>query len=398
MTKTIGKDLNILIVDDEPNIRRVLEVIFLKEGFKVLTAENGRKAIEIANTEHVDVLISDLIMPDLTGVEVLSQIKNIHPSCAAIIVTAYGTIRSAVEATRAGAFDYLQKPFDVDEVRLMVKKALEFSRSPASTRSTKPQLKNSETDILQCKSAAMQAVYRIVERAANSRTTVLIRGESGTGKELIARALHTNGSRSDKPFVAVNCAALPETLIESELFGHEKNAFTGATTARAGRFEMAHTGTLFIDEVGDMPGNVQIKLLRVLQEREIERLGSSKSIKIDVRLVAATNRNLELAMADNKFRDDLYHRLNIIGIDMPPLREREEDIMPLAHHFLSKLVPVNDRCIKSFHPDIEPILLRYSWPGNVRELENVIERGVVLAESDSLVFTPDLLPNSLLKE
>lgn len=386
-----------LVADDQPNIRRLLEALFTKEGFQVFVAENGQKAVELAAANPIDILISDLIMPDMTGVEVLQKIKSLHPNSTAIIVTAYGTIKSAVEATRCGAYDYLQKPFDNEDIRRIVKRAMEQKNSappapPAVPKMTATKSGNLRMDAVVGGSEKMQEIYRLVERAAESRATVLIRGESGTGKELVARALHFNSPRKDKPFIAVSCAALPDTLLESELFGHEKNAFTGAATARAGRFELAHQGTLFLDEIGDISPQTQIKMLRVLQEWEFERIGSSKPIKVDVRLVAATNKDLEKAVADEKFRQDLYYRLNIISITLPPLRDRAEDIPRLSEHFLAKFSKQNGRHITQIAPDTLKKLTAYHWPGNVRELENVIERGIVLSEKDTDTLTMDLLP------
>lgn len=392
-----AKKNTILIADDEPNIRRVFEAMFVKEGYTVLTAENGKRALDLASTNAIDVLISDLIMPDITGVEVLQKVKQLHPHCAAIIITAYGTIKSAVEAMRLGAFSYLQKPFDMDEVRLVIKKAVEHHDLMAENQELKQQLKTTvHLDSLDCVSGKMQDVYKIVQRVADSRATVLIRGESGTGKELIARALHYNSPRANKPFVAVSCAALPESLLESELFGYEKNAFTGAVAAKPGRFELANTGSLFLDEIGDIPPATQIKLLRVLQEWEFERIGATKSTKVDVRLIAATNKDLEKGVENETFRSDLYYRLNIVSVFLPSLRERPEDIPSLVEHFLDKYNKQNGRKIKSVPQETWDMLAAYRWPGNVRELENAIERSVVLSERDARVLTPDLMPMPVL--
>ncbi|HLK58987.1 MAG TPA: sigma-54 dependent transcriptional regulator [Chthonomonadaceae bacterium] len=396
MSQTTTKPGTILVADDEPNIRRVFEAMFTKEGHTVLTAENGKRALALASAHPIDMLISDLIMPDMSGVEVLQKVKQLHPHCSALIVTAYGTIKSAVEAMKYGAFNYLQKPFDMEEVRLLVRKGLEQRALQAEAPQQTPQGKTSvKLDSLDCTSARMQEVYQIVERAADSRATVLIRGESGTGKELIARALHTNSPRAGKPFIAVSCGALPETLLESELFGHEKNAFTGAAAAKPGRFELANQGTLFLDEIGDIPPTVQIKLLRVLQEWEFERIGATKSVKVDVRLIAATNKDLEKAVADGTFRNDLYYRLNIVTIFVPPLRERAEDIPTLAERFLAKFNKENGRKISKIPQETWTMLQAYSWPGNVRELENAIERAVVLSERTADTLTPDLLPRTI---
>jgi DNA-binding NtrC family response regulator len=384
----------ILVADDEPNIRRVIEAMFSKEGYSVLTAENGKRALALASGNPVDVLISDLIMPDMNGVELLQKVKQLHPSCAAIIVTAYGTIKSAVEAMRYGAYTYLQKPFDMDEVRVVVKKALEHRTLVAENIELKQQLKtNYKVDSMVGSSGKMQDVYKVIERVADTRATVLIRGESGTGKELVARALHFSSARASKPLVAVSCAALPETLLESELFGYEKNAFTGAVAAKAGRFEMANQGTLFLDEIGDITPATQIKLLRVVQEWEFERIGGTKTVKVDVRLIAATNKDLEKQVEEEKFRQDLYYRLNIVSIFLPPLRDRPEDIPSLVEHFLVKSAKINNRPkLKKVHPDTWQSLQAYRWPGNVRELENAVERAVVLADPGVDTITPDMMP------
>jgi DNA-binding NtrC family response regulator len=382
----------LLVADDEPNIRRVLEAMFSKDGFTVFTAENGKRAIEIASKNPVDVLISDLIMPDMTGVEVLRAVKLARPDCAAILITAFGTIKSAVEAMRLGAYNYITKPFDVDEVRLMVKKALEGRGSSEVAAPIGGTRSGYQTESIVGLNPSMQELYTLIKRAAGSKATVLIRGESGSGKELVARALHSNSPRAAKPFVPVNCAALSETLLESELFGHEKNAFTGAAAQKPGRFEMANGGTLFLDEIGEIPPAVQVKLLRVLQEREYERVGGTKSVRVDVRLVAATNKDLEKAVKEGEFREDLYYRLQVIQLAVPPLRERREDIRDLAEHFLRKYNAENGRKIKSISPEALELLVKYDFPGNVRELENAIERAVVLADASDSVITPDLLP------
>lgn len=385
----------ILVADDEPNIRRVLSALFEKSSFTVLTAENGRRAVELAKAHEVDVLISDLIMPDMSGVDVLREVRAIHPLCAAIIVTAYGTIKTAVEAMRIGAYDYITKPFDVDDVVALVKRAIaDQGRSPEPARKpTKPQTRR--YDEIVGTSAPMQELYDMVERVADSRATVLIRGESGTGKELIARALHFGSARSEKPFVPVSCAALPETLLESELFGHEKNAFTGANAQKPGRFELANHGTLFLDEVAEIPLPLQVKLLRVLQEREFERIGGTKSIKVDVRVISATNKDVEKAVADGEFREDLYYRLQVIQLYVPPLRERIEDIAALTKHFVQRYATENDRKVSEVTPETLDLLQHYSFPGNVRELENIVQRAVVIADRDTTVLTPDLLPSTV---
>ena len=388
----------LLIADDEANIRRVLEAIFKKDGYNVLVGENGLHAIELAATNKIDVLITDLIMPDMNGVELLQKIKEKHPDLIAVMITAYATIKTCVDAMRYGAADYITKPFDMNEIRAVVKRAVtraqevEEASTPAAGA---PARKKSTTSMSSAASPAMRDTLDMVERVAPSRTTVLIRGESGTGKELIARSLHQQSDRADGPFVAVSCAALSETLLESELFGHEKNAFTGAVTEKKGRFELAHGGTLFLDEIGDIPAPVQIKLLRVLQQREFERVGGTKTIKVDVRLVAATNADLEQLIKDSKFREDLYYRIQVIQIVLPPLRERTEDVPLLVKDFLQRFSAENGRNITSVTPEAMSALESYYWPGNVRELENVVERCVVMSSPDATSIEFGLLPSMI---
>ncbi|MCL6520740.1 MAG: sigma-54 dependent transcriptional regulator [Armatimonadetes bacterium] len=387
----------ILIVDDEPNIRRVLDAVFTKEKYQVFTAENGKKALDIIATEPgLSVMLCDLIMPDLNGIEVLKAAKELNPNLSVVMITAHGTIKSAVDAMKLGAFDYVTKPFDMDEIKLIVKNAYERSRLLGENIELKQELKaRYRFDNIVGSSTKMQEVYKIVERVANSNATVLIRGESGTGKELIARAIHYNSPRSSKPFIAVSCAALPETLLESELFGHEKGAFTGAIGQKAGRFELAHQGTLFLDEVPEISPSVQVKLLRALQEREFERVGGTKTIKVDVRVIAATNRNLEELVEHGQFRADLYYRLQVIQIFLPPLRERREDIPELVEFFINKYNKANNKEVKGVSSQVMDLFMKYNWPGNVRELENAIERGVVLTEPGADLITPDLLPMTI---
>ncbi len=385
----------LLIADDEPNIRRVLQAIFVKDGYDVHVAENGVKAMEWASANPVTLLITDLIMPDMNGVELIQKVKQKHPDAVAIVITAYATIKTCVDAMRYGASDYITKPFDMDEIRAVVKRAVaraaEYQAAAGST--SKSSGKAPPSLLANAISPVMQEIITTVSRAAASRATVLIRGESGTGKELVARALHEQSDRTSGPFVPISCAALSETLLESELFGHEKNAFTGAATEKKGRFELAHGGTLFLDEIGDISGAVQVKLLRVLQQREFERVGGTKTIKVDVRVVAATNGDLEQLIKDGKFREDLYYRLQVIQIVMPPLRQRTEDIPLLVSQFLHKFNAENEAKIESFSAEAMMHVLSYPWPGNVRELENVVERCVVMADPNAKTVSADLLPS-----
>lgn len=388
--------LTLLIVEDQAGHRRVLEAHFSK-SYRVLVAEHGERALEIAAQQPIHLAIIDLILPGaMHGLEVLQRMLQMHPNAMAIMITARPTIRTAVQAMKDGAFDYVEKPIDLDELKAKVDRAAEqyrqreevmrYSSQPSDTLDLSGLVGNSEP---------MQEVYRMIQKVAASNATVLIRGESGTGKELVAKAIHRNSSRAKGPFIAVSCAALPETLLESELFGHEKNAFTGATASRQGRFELAHRGTLFLDEIGEVSPAIQVKLLRVLQEHEFERLGGTKTIKVDVRLITATNKDLKKMVEQNAFREDLYYRLHVIEIYLPPLRERRDDIPLLVEHFLRRYNEENGRRLQAVTPEAMELLTRYHWPGNVRELENTIERAVVLADPEAEWLTPDLLPSSI---
>ena len=394
MSKKTG---NILVVDDEPNIRRVLEAVLSKDGHKVQTAENGRRGREIlAENASIDILVTDLIMPDINGIELLEAAKEINPGLSVLMITAHGTIQSAVDAMKLGALDYITKPFDLDEIKQVVKNALE-RRSLNSSKPKPPSCAPGSSAIVHCdnmvgSSQSMLDVFKMVERVKDSRASVLIRGESGTGKEGIARALHFSSIRSAQPFVPVACVALSEQLLQSELFGHEKGSFTGAIGQKKGRFELANHGTLFLDEIGDIPPTVQMMLLRVIQEREFERVGGNETIKVDVRMVTATNQKLEKLVEDGKFREDLFYRLQVVTVNMPPLRERADDIPALVEHFVGMYSPDNAKCIEFADPETLELFNAYRWPGNVRELENTIERAVVLADPDAKLITPDLLP------
>jgi len=384
----------ILVVDDELNIRRVLERAFAKEGYQVYTAEGGHQALRLLAETPCDLMLTDVVMPDMTGLELLKRARQQHPNLQVVLMTAYGTIPTAVEAMRAGAYDFLTKPLDMEVLRKVVRNALREATHAPKTAVRKAAVKRKRTAFIG-ESPAIRKVLETVERVADTRTTVLITGESGTGKELIARMLHERSSRADKPFVALSCAAIPETLLEVELFGAVKGAYTGADADRIGKFEAADGGTLFLDEIGDIPPLIQVKLLRVLQEREIERLGSNTPIPIDVRLVTATNRDLEAAVESGAFRSDLYYRLQVVHIHLPPLRERREDIPLLADYFLKKFAEENGRALRTISAEAMRLLQNACWKGNVRELENVIESAVVLAPPDAEILLPEHLPPTL---
>lgn len=381
----------ILVIEDEKAQLQTLTGFLQKQRFDVIGSSSGAEGIEIARERNIDLVLTDYRMPDKDGLEVLREIKNINPEIVVILMTAYGTEEIAVQAMKEGAFDYLTKPIlNLDELEIIVRKALERKQLVSENVELRRQLEGRyHFHEIVSGSAGMEEVINTAGRAARSKATVLVRGESGTGKELIARAIHYTSPRKDGPFVAVNCAALSESLLESELFGHEKGAFTGADRQRTGRFEQANGGTLFIDEVGDIPLSTQVKLLRVLQEREFERVGGNETIKVDVRVIAATNKDLEEMVENDEFREDLFYRLNVISIRIPPLRERRGDISPLISHFISRYAVENDKEIEGVSREAMDVLMKYDYPGNVRELENAIERAVVMARG-TLITAEDL--------
>ena len=388
----------ILIVDDEPNIRRILQMAFEKSGFEAAIAEDARAALSQLDSFNPDVIVSDVTMPGLTGYELLRQVKEQSPETPFILMTAFGTIPQAVESIRNGAFEYVTKPFDLDHMKRVVNAALDQDAEPQRTvRKGKSGGTATGGAPFLAESPAMKEVLELVTQVADSKATVMIGGESGVGKEVVAKALHTLSSRAKKPFVAVSCAALPETLLESELFGYEKGAFTGANGSKVGRFEAADSGTLFLDEIGEIPHIVQVKLLRVLQEREIERLGSNKPTRVDVRVVTATHRDLMAAVDAGNFRLDLLYRLQVVEIQIPPLRQRHEDILPLSNLFLAKYAEENGRAPLQIGPEAQKAMFAYPWPGNVRELENTMERATVLAAGGQEELTPALLPQMIRK-
>jgi two-component system NtrC family response regulator len=377
----------ILIVDDEKNYTLILAAILEDEGFETLTANSGQEALAILSESDVDLVLTDMKMPSMDGIELLERIKKEDADLPVIMMTAHGTVEKAVEAMQKGAYNYILKPFDNERLVLYASKAVSMYRVVKENR----QLRSAVADRYSFhniigKSKAMQDVFETIRKVAPAAATVLIEGASGTGKELVANALHVNSARKDKPFVAVNCSALAETLLESELFGHEKGAFTGAVSMKKGRFEIADGGTLFLDEVGELSSGLQVKLLRVLQERVIERVGGVKPIPVNIRLVAATNKSLKAEVAKGNYREDLFYRLNVVSITLPPLRERLEDIRPLVLHFIAKYSGERSTGlpVTRIHRDVERLFYEYDWPGNVRELENVIERAVVLSPEETI--------------
>ena len=375
--------IRILVVDDEASQRELVSGYLKKQGYQVFAAAGGEQALEIFRREPMELILTDQRMPDLSGLDLLKAVRSINPEIQVIVMTAYGNVETAVEAMRDGAADYLTKPLNLDELRQKIQRIVERHRLYDENRALREELKaRHRIEGIIGDSGRMVEVISLVHRVAASEATVLIRGESGTGKELIAKAIHYASPRATRPLVRVNCAALPETLLESELFGHEKGSFTGAIASRKGRFELADTGTLFLDEIGDLPLHLQAKLLRVLQEREFERVGSSQPIKVNVRILSATHRDVESLMRAGQFREDLYYRLNVVTILVPPLRERRQDLPLLMDHFLKLFAAKNGKTLRGFSRAARDALLRYDYPGNVRELENLVERAVVLCRSD----------------
>jgi two-component system NtrC family response regulator/two-component system response regulator HydG len=383
--KAASQRARVVVIDDEQNAAEALETLLREDGYDVARAHDGRSALTLLETFGPDVVLTDLRMPGMDGLELLARVKEGRPETLVILMTAYGTVKTAVKAMKLGAEDYLAKPIDVDELEVVLGKAVEKKRLLEETRILRERLEEKyHLDNLVGESPEILAVFKTIRQVAPSSSSVLLLGESGTGKELFAQALHQNSPRKNRPFVKVACAALPETLLESELFGHEKGAFTGALYSRAGRFEVADGGTLFLDEIGDISPTVQVKLLRFLEEREFERVGGNRTYKVDVRIVVATHRDLAQKVEQGHFREDLYYRLNVIEIHIPPLRGRTGDIPLLAHHFLRKYAERNAKDIRSISDEALALLLQHPWPGNVRQLENAIERAVVLSTENVL--------------
>jgi two-component system NtrC family response regulator len=380
----------ILIVDDEKNYLTILSAVLEEEGFEILTALSGQEALDIQKTSDVDLVLTDMKMPEMDGIDLLEHIKAINPDLPVLMMTAHGTVDKAVEAMQKGAYTYILKPFDNERLILYVKKAISMYQVIKENRRLRDAVESQyRFGNIIGKSKAIRDVFEKIQKVAPSSATVLLEGESGTGKELVAKSIHFNSPRRDKPYVAVNCSALAETLLESELFGHEKGAFTGAVAMKKGRFELADGGTLFLDEIGELSQNLQVKLLRVLQDKTIERVGGVRSLAVDIRIIAATNKKLKEEMVKGRFRKDLFYRLNVVHIVLPPLKERKEDIRLLVNHFIEKYAGERNSNIPvtGVDQEVDRLFYDYSWPGNVRELENVIERVMILCPSDTIMVS-----------
>ncbi len=375
------KKTKLLIVDDEDIVRESLCDWLSSIGYKVLTAKCGEEALRIIKQKKVKIMIADLIMPGMNGIELMKKARTIIPTISAVIITAHGTIQTAIAAIREGAYDYIEKPFCPEKVELLIRNMVEHHKLLEENITLRRKIEDRDSfEGIIAKSPKMIKIFELIKTVAPTSATVLITGDSGTGKEIVARAIHRQSQRRNKPFIVTSCAALPETLLESELFGYEKGSFTGAVERRKGKFEAADKGTLFLDEIGEIDANTQVHLLRALEEKKITRVGGNEETEVDVRIITATNRNLRTITEQGKFREDLYYRLNVVTIDLPGLRYRREDILPLAEHFLKKYAKENNKPAKSFAPEAVEFMLNYHWPGNVRELENVVERGVILAK------------------
>ena len=383
----------ILVVDDEEQMRGLLVKVLERKGYQVSVCGNGADALDFLEREPADLVVTDVRMPGLSGMEALRAIKELNPEIVVIIMTAFGSIDQAVQAVKEGAYDYINKPFKIDEMLLTIEKALEERRLRHEVSALRQELRTRyHFENLIGKSRAMQEIFGLIEQVAGSRSTVMVYGKSGTGKELVAKAIHYNSPRASRAFVAVNCAAIPAELLESELFGHERGSFTGAIATKVGKFELATGGSLFLDEVGSMRLDLQAKILRALQEREVERVGGTRTIKIDVRVIAATNRDLKKAVEEGAFREDLYYRLNVVPITLPDLKDRQEDIPLLANHFVQKFAQESNPAIREISKEAMAVLMSHAWPGNVRKLENVIERAVTLGHGPA-VLPADLPPH-----
>ncbi len=384
----------ILVVDDELSMREMLSNFLKNEGYRVLAVDNGEEAVARVRDEEPQVVLLDMKMAGMDGIETLAQIRELNKDTSIIIITAYGTMGNVVEAMKLGIYDYITKPFDVEKLKRLIERALKAQRLSKQVPSLQQKLEEKyRLENIVGKNPQMFEVYKRIGKVVDNKATVLVTGETGTGKELVARAIHFNGLLKERPFVVVDCASLPQDILESELFGHEKGAFTGAIAKKLGKFEIAHGGTLFLDEVGNLTLAIQAKLLRVLQEKQIQRVGGTKPIKINVRIIAATHRDLEKAVKENSFREDLYYRLNVVLIPLPALRRRKDDIPLLVEHFLRQYRSESKGKIKYVPPETMNLLMNYSWPGNVRELENIIERAVVMGKESTIL--PEDLPSEI---
>ena len=379
------KKTKLLVVDDEDIVRESLCDWLSSVGYKVLTANCGEDALRIIKHKKVKIMIADLIMPGMNGIELMKQARTIVPTISTVIITAHGTIQTAITAIREGAYDYIEKPFCPEKVELLIRNLVEHHNLVEENITLRRKVEDRYSfEGIIAKSPKMIKIFELIQTVAPTVATVLITGESGTGKEVVARAIHRQSHRHNKPFIVTSCAALPETLLESELFGYEKGSFTGAVERRKGKFEAADKGSLFLDEIGEIDANTQVHLLRALEEKKITRIGGNEEIEVDVRIIAATNTNLRTMTEEGKFREDLYYRLNVVTMDLPPLRNRREDILPLAEHFLKKYSKENNRRVKSFSSEVVEFMLNYRWRGNVRELENMVERGVILSKDEAI--------------
>ena len=381
------KKIKILVVDDEDIVRESLRDWLENVGYKVIIAGSGEEALRIVKQRKIKIMLADLVMPGIDGIELMKEARKIVPTISTVIITAYGSVQTAISAIREGAHDYIEKPFCPEKVELLIKNLVEHQNLIEENISLRRKIEDRyHFEGIIAKSPKMLKIFELIKTVAPTSATVLITGKTGTGKEIIARAIHHKSIRGDKPFIVTSCAALPESLLESELFGHEKGSFTGALERKKGKFEAADKGTLFLDEIGEINANTQIHLLRALEEKKITRVGSNEEIDVDVRLIAATNRNLKAIVKQEKFREDLYYRLNVVAIELPPLKDRGEDILPLAEHFLKKFAEENNKSIKIFSPEVVKFMLNYSWPGNVRELENMVERSVILSKNKTITL------------
>ncbi|MCP4260578.1 MAG: sigma-54-dependent Fis family transcriptional regulator [Planctomycetes bacterium] len=388
------KKTKLLIVDDEDIVRESLFDWLSSIGYKVLTAKCGEEALRIIKLKKVKIMITDLVMPGMNGIELMKQARTIVPAISTVIITAHATIQTAIAAIREGAYDYIEKPFCPEKIELLIRNLVEHHNLLEENITLRRKIEDIHSfEGIIAKSPRMIKIFELIKTVAPTSATILITGDSGTGKEVVARAIHRQSQRRDQPFIVTSCAALPETLLESELFGYEKGSFTGAVERRMGKFEAAHQGTLFLDEIGEIDSNTQVHLLRALEEKKITRVGGNEETQVDVRIIAATNKNLRIMTEQGKFREDLYYRLNVVTIDLPGLKYRREDILLLAEHFLKKYAKENNKPVKSFSPEAVEFMLNYHWRGNVRELENVVERGVILSKNKSI--TMDDFPQEL---